>query len=67
MRVSGQPNINSQQYMDSPIILPPLDIQNRIVAHISEQKERIKELKQQAEYLRKSAPEEFEKEIFEEK
>lgn len=65
MRISAQPNINSQQYMDSPVILPPIDIQNSIVEHINKQKEQIKRLRQQAENLRKEALVEFEKEIFE--
>lgn len=47
------------------IPLPPTDIQNKIVEHINKQKMQIKELRQQAETLRKEALEEFEKEIFE--
>ena len=65
MRVAAQPNINSQQYMDSPVILPPIDVQYAIVEHITKQKLKIKQLKQQAEKLRKESLVEFEKEIFE--
>lgn len=65
MRISGQPNINSQQYCNSPIIVPPLEIQNTIVKHITELKEQIKQLKQEAKELRENALVEFEKEIFE--
>lgn len=65
MRVSAQPNINSQQYLDSPVVLPPIVIQKTIVEHINKQKLQIKELKQEAEALRKEALVEFEKEIFE--
>ena len=65
MRVAAQPNINSQQYMDSPVILPPIDVQYAIVEHITKQKFKIKQLKQQAEKLRKESLVEFEKEIFE--
>lgn len=64
MRVFAQPNINSQQYLNSPVVLPPIDIQNAIVEHIKKQKKQIMALKQQAEVLRKEALEEFEKEIF---
>lgn len=64
MRVSAQPNINSQQFLDSPIVLPPISIQNKIVNKISEQKEHIKLLKLQAEYYRKKALDDFEKEVF---
>lgn len=45
--------------------LPPITIQNAIVEHIDEQKEQIKQLKQQTDDLRKEALVEFEKEIFE--
>lgn len=64
MRVSAQPNINSQQYSNCPIVLPPLEIQNTIVAHISEQKEQVKQLKQEAKELRERALKDFENEIF---
>lgn len=64
MRVAAQPNINSSQYLNSPIILPPLSIQRTIVNHINEQKSQIQQLKQQAEVLRKKALVDFEKEIF---
>lgn len=64
MRVAAQPNINSSQYLNSPIILPPLYIQRIIVKHINGQKTQIKQLKQQAESLRKEALADFEKEIF---
>jgi len=65
MRVSAQPNINSQQFLDSPIIVPPLQIQDEIVNHISAEKVKIKNLKVEAENLRKAALVEFENKIFE--
>ena len=65
MRVSAQPNINSQQYLDSPIILPPMDVQNEMVAHIKEQKTLAKQLKQKAREMRENALKEFENKIFE--
>lgn len=49
---------------ESFIPLPPLEIQNKIVKIIEEKKEKIKCLKEQAEFNRKTAIEEFEKEIF---
>ena len=64
MRVSAQPNINSQQYLDSPIILPPMDVQNEMVAHIKVQKTLAKQLKQKAIKMRENALKEFENEIF---
>jgi restriction endonuclease S subunit len=58
------PRINESFFKDLQIPLPPKEIQNQIVAHITTQKEKIKALRQQAEALRKQAKEEFENEIF---
>ena len=65
MRVSAQPNINSQQYLDSPIILPPLTVQKEIVEHINAERELVKQLKSEANLIREDALKEFQKEIFE--
>ena len=65
MRVSAQPNINSKQYEESPIILPPLDIQNEIVTHITALHEEQKNLQLQASELRLQAQQQFEQAIFE--
>lgn len=64
MRISAQPNINSKQYEESPIILPPLDIQNEIVAHITALRDEQKNLQQQAAELRIQAQQQFEQAIF---
>lgn len=64
MRVSAQPNINSKQYEESPIILPPLDIQNEIVAHIAALRTKQKRLQQQVSELRQQAQQQFEQTIF---
>jgi len=63
-RVSGQPNINGQEFLYSPIILPPMNIQEKITTEISKRKEKIKKLKQQAIKNREDAIKEFEEEIF---
>ncbi len=65
MRVSAQPNINSQQYLDSPIILPPLNMQSKIVDHVGKQRDEISTLRKRAQTIRKEALIEFENEIFE--
>ncbi len=65
MRVSAQPNINSQQYLDSPIVLPPIAIQRIIVDYIKKQKKKITQLKEHTKSLREEALQEFEKAIFE--
>ena len=65
MRVSAQPNINSRQYLDSPIVLPPLNVQKEIVEHVNAQRELAKQLKTKANSIREKALKEFENEIFE--
>ena len=64
MRISAQPNINSQQYLDSPIILPPLEIQSKIVVYVGKQKGEISTLRQRAQTMRAEALIEFENKIF---
>ena len=62
---NNQPNLNAGKIKNYDIVIPPIDIQKTIVKHIIKQKEQIKQLKQQAENLRKEALEKFEKEVFE--
>lgn len=64
MRVSAQPNINSQQYLESPIILPPMNVQKELVFYINKQKTLAKQLRQKAHQMRQSALKEFENAIF---
>lgn len=64
-RANAQPNINSNEFLNSPIIIPPLEEQNYMVNHLQKIKEKIINLKQQAEQNRIAAQEEFEKELFE--
>ena len=59
------PRINEETFKSIQIPIPPKNIQESIVKHINGQKAQIKQLKQQAESLRKAALIEFEKEIFE--
>lgn len=63
-RISGQPNINGQEFLNSPIIIPPLIIQKNIVNRINTDRINIESLLNKAEFNRKTAIEEFEKEIF---
>lgn len=64
MRISAQPNINSRQYEESPIIVPPLAIQNEIVDYISALRAKQKHLQQQASDLRTQASQQFEQTIY---
>lgn len=63
-RVSGQPNINGQEFLQAPLILPPIEIQNEIYLNIEERKSELQYLKQNAVKNRESAIKEFENEIF---
>ena len=66
LRVAGQPNINSQEYLESPVILPSLDIQEKIVNDISIMKDDIQNLKEKALSNKLLALKNFESEIFNE-
>ncbi len=59
------PAINSADLKKIRVPLPPLDIQNEIAKHISELRNQIQKLKQEAITLRETALKEFENEIFE--
>lgn len=63
-RISGQPNINGQEYLLSPIVIPPLDIQEKIVKQIKVIKNEIQVLKSKVELNLKEAIKEFEQAIF---
>lgn len=63
-RIFGQPNINGQEYLSAPVILPPLEIQKEIVKEIQTLRKRIKALCQQSECLRQRAKKEFEEAVF---
>lgn len=64
-RANAQPNINSNEYLNSPLIIPEIQIQQKLVETISLKKEKIHNLKETSEQNRQLAQEEFEKELFE--
>ncbi|MCF7970151.1 MAG: restriction endonuclease subunit S [Methylococcaceae bacterium] len=57
-------SINTEDFMEILIPVPPMKIQNEIVSTIEKMKAEIKSLQQQAKEYRKSAIEEFEQAIF---
>ena len=57
-------SINTEDFMEIPIPIPPLKIQTEIANTIENMKAKMKTLQQQADKNRKMAIEEFEKEIF---
>ncbi len=64
MRVSAQPNINSEQYLFSPIIVPEMEVQDRIVKHIESIIKRIHELAKSSKNDERTALRNFETQIF---
>lgn len=65
MRVSAQPNINSEQYLESPIIVPPIDKQRDIVEYISTMLQRIETLSSTTLKYENDAINNFKAQIFE--
>ena len=63
-RISGQPNINAQEYLEFPIIIPDKKTQKKIVTVISNIRNEIKSLLNHSEDLEQRAIKDFEKTIF---
>lgn len=63
-RVAGQPNINGQEFLQAPIIIPPLNIQKEIVSTIDLKRAQILQKKIKAAVYRVEAQKNFENEIF---
>ena len=61
---NSQPNLNAQMIKGYKVVIPPLDIQEKIVKEITIRKEKIKQLRVKALKNREDAIKEFEKEIF---
>lgn len=57
-------SINTDEFLNIPVVVPQLDIQTKIIEQISKMKYKIKKLKMQAEQNRILALQEFENEIF---
>ena len=64
-QVTGQANINAQEMQTFLFPLPPLPVQQEIANHVSDVKDRIRNLKDAAQQNRLTAISDFEKEIFE--
>lgn len=63
-QVTGQANINAQEMQTFLFPLPPLPVQQEIANHVSDVKDRIRNLKDAAQKNRQTAISDFEKEIF---
>lgn len=64
-RVAGQPNINGQEYLDFPVILPSLDIQIEMVRHVKKLAQYIRQEQAMSFNLSEHARQDFQQAIFE--
>lgn len=65
-RISGQPNINGNEFLSSPVVVPPLNIQNEIVSTMDGFSQKIERLENEATYLTIQSLEDFEGALFNE-
>lgn len=63
-RIAGQPNINGQEYLQAPIVVPPLDEQKKIIAMVLNLKNKILTISSSIEGIESNAQQEFENTIF---
>lgn len=63
-RIAGQPNINGQEYLEAPFIIPPIDIQKEIVDKIAAKKAQLLLVENEIEKIKTEAQSSFEKSIF---
>lgn len=61
---NNQPNLNAEMIKNYKVIIPPFEIQEKIVLEIKRIKDEVKILKEKAKLNRQNAIKEFEKEIF---
>lgn len=61
---NNQPNLNAGKINNYDVVVPPMDVQNEMVAHIKKQKALLKQLKKKAQDIRERALKEFEKKIY---
>ena len=61
---NNQPNLNAEMVKNYKVVIPPLEIQEKIVKEVTRRKEEVKKLKKEAIQNRENAIKEFEEEIF---
>ena len=64
-RIAGQPNINGQEYLSFPVVLPPIDKQKEIVQKANEISNQIKLEQYQSCRMIEEAKNKFENSLFE--
>ena len=63
-KIFGQPNINGQEYLNSDIIVPPIEIQNRIAERIEQEYKYINKCKKEIEEIKNENERQFEEKVF---
>ncbi|MDD3772024.1 MAG: restriction endonuclease subunit S [Weeksellaceae bacterium] len=63
-RIAGQPNINGQEYLQAPIVIPPLNEQKKIIEMVLNLKNKILSISSSIEEVENNAQQEFENAIF---
>lgn len=63
-RIAGQPNINGQEYLNAPIVVPPINEQKKIIEIVLELKNKIFTIGLRIGEIESNAQQEFENAIF---
>jgi len=63
-RIAGQPNINGQEYLSFPVVLPPIEKQKEIVDKAKEIANQIKKEQYESCCMFEQAKQDFENAIF---
>lgn len=63
-RLSGQPNINGQEYLNADIIIPEKEVQRDLIEKMELYRQMVRELELKSRNLRTEAKREFEGEVF---
>jgi len=63
-RIAGQPNINGQEYLQAPIVIPPVREQKEIIEKVIRLKNEIQSITLDIENIKIKSEQEFEKSIF---
>lgn len=63
-RIAGQPNINGQEYLEAPIVIPPISVQKVIVEKIAIIKSKIQSINTQISSVKLKTEQDFERAIF---
>jgi type I restriction enzyme S subunit len=61
---NNQPNLNAQMIKDYPVVIPPINIQKKLIDDVNRLKQEVNDLKEKSELEFNTALKDFEQEIF---